>query len=66
MKVTSSGPNLSALPVESQIDAQLMVMERDQVKADGEASIKLIESAVQFENRPLTEGHVGRRINIAA
>ena len=66
MKITSARPDLRDLPVDRQIDAALMSMEKKQAEADGESAVKLIDSAIHLENRPLKEGPVGTRINIAA
>ncbi len=72
MRISSSlpPPDLSNLPVEEQIDAELLSQGKEQLERDGEVTVALIDSAMatqpQFENRPLNFGHVGRRINIAA
>ena len=73
MRITSSthAPDLSQLAIEDQIDAELLLKEREQAELDGTVSVSLIDSAVasipqKFENRPLNFGSVGRRINIAA
>lgn len=62
----SSCTSLESLPVEAQIDGELMRIEQDQIKADGNTTVDLIESAApqRFVNRPLTSGPIGRRINI--
>lgn len=57
-------PNLDQIPVEAQIEVELMSKELDQQKLDGAMSVKLIDSATAGINMPLSEGPVGRLINI--
>lgn len=57
-------PSLEHIPVEAQIEAELMSQELDQLKADGAMNVKLIDSATAGINMPLSEGPVGRLINI--
>ena len=65
MRIASnSPPSLEHLPIEAQIDAELMVKELDQQKIEGSAAIKMIESSQVAVNIPLKEGPVGRKINI--
>jgi hypothetical protein len=64
MRIGSNTPS-AQLPVETQIEGELMNKELKQQKAEGEATVKMIESAAEATNRPLTEGPVGRRINVA-
>lgn len=65
MRISSQNtPRLDNLPIENQIEAQLMVREQNQQKIEGEAALQLIDSAGAGVNNPLTEGPVGRRINI--
>jgi hypothetical protein len=72
MRISSSlpPPDLSSLPVDDQIDAALLSKAKEQLETEGALNVALIDSATaatpQFENRPRTFGHVGRRINIAA
>ena len=61
---SNMGPSLEKLPVEAQIDAELMSKELDQQKIEGSAAIKMIESAQPGVNTPLKDGPVGRKINI--
>ncbi|MEI6398234.1 MAG: hypothetical protein WCO71_05640 [Pseudomonadota bacterium] len=61
---SNMGPSLEKLPVEAQIDAELMSKELDQQKIEGSAAIKMIESAQALVNTPLKDGPVGRKINI--
>jgi hypothetical protein len=71
MRISSSmrAPDLSNLPVDAQIDAELMAKEKQQLETDGAMTVQMIDSAMvtatPFENKPLNFGHVGRRINIA-
>jgi hypothetical protein len=72
MRISSSMPaaDLSTLPVEDQIDAEILRKEKEQLEVDGSMTVRLIESAAaslpgQLENKPLNFGSVGRRINIA-
>jgi hypothetical protein len=65
MRIGSSSPaNLEQLPAEAQIDAELMAKAAEQNRIEGDAAVRLIESATAGVNVPLTEGSVGRRINI--
>jgi hypothetical protein len=61
---TSAPPSLENLPVDTQIDAELMSKEMEQQKIEAEASARLVEAAAVGINMPLREGPVGRRINI--
>jgi hypothetical protein len=65
MKIGSTAqPSLDKLPVEAQIDAELMGKELDQQRIKGSAAVQMIESAQVAVNIPLNYGPVGRRINI--
>ena len=57
-------PSLDKLPIEDQIDAELMSKELDQQRIEGSAAVKMIESTQVGVNMPLNEGPIGRRINI--
>lgn len=62
--VSSNQANLEQLPAEVQIEAALMEKTAEQNRIEGSAALKLIENATAGVNRPLTEGSVGRQINI--
>jgi hypothetical protein len=65
MRIASKSlTSLDNLPVEAQIDAELLSKELDQQKIEGSAAVKMIQSAQAAVNIPLKEGPVGRRINI--
>ena len=65
MKIGSNSPSsLDKLPVEDQIDAELMSRDLDQQRIEGSAAVKMIESSQIGVNMPLKEGPVGRKINI--
>ena len=61
---SSSQANLDQLPAEVQIEAALMEKTAEQNRIEGDAALKLIENATAGVNRLLTEGSVGRQINI--
>ena len=68
MKIAANGSS-APMPVESdgeldELDIELLKKGQDQIKADGKTALALIDSANIGVNRPLSEGPVGRNINI--
>ena len=61
---TSSPASLEELPVEAQIGAELMSQDMEAQRAEGAAALQLIDAATAGVNSPLSEWHIGRRINI--
>ena len=63
----STPPSISMddVPVEAQIDAELMAKDLGEQRLEGQEAVKMIEAAAAGVNRPLTSGPIGRRINIA-
>ena len=56
--------NTDDIPVEDQIDVELMSKDLDAMRAEGAGVVRLIEAADVGVNMPLKEGPIGRRINI--
>lgn len=51
--------------LDAEIEGALLEQSQNQMKADGNAALALISAAADAGvNRPLTEGPVGRRINL--
>ena len=63
MRVNSCS-NLPAEAVAAQVEVAIEKQGLDQIKDQGEAVVKMIDNSAPGVNRPLSEGPVGRMINI--
>ena len=68
MRVSSSSSVPSSVmddvPVDDQIDVELMSKDLDEQRLEGSQAVQMIEAAGIGINMPLSSGPIGRRINI--